>query len=161
VHPNELLVGRLFSALEPGDFRTAGDCYLDHAEYRDPAFQLKGKSDITAMWHMVCSRNVKVSFRDIHADERTGTAHWEALYIFSKTHRLVHNKIDARFTFHGGKILLHQDEWDRWTWTVQALGRLAAIAITALPFLLRWQATTELKRFKEKRPNAPAAGPGS
>jgi hypothetical protein len=146
---NEQLIERLFTSLDRGDFRSAGDCYCDDSEFRDIAFDLKGKVDIAAMWHLVCSKQTKLSFCDIKADDRSGTAYWEALYRFSKTNRLVHNEIDSTFTFRDGKILVHHDRSNRWDWARQALGILPAIPLTVFPFILKRQAAKELKKFKE------------
>jgi ketosteroid isomerase-like protein len=153
--PNEHLVERLFSSLARGDFRSAGDCYCGDAMFKDIAFDLKGRDDITAMWHLVCSKDTKVSFRDIRADDRNGTAHWDALYRFSKTGRLVHNRIHSTFTFQNGTILVHHDHSNRWIWARQALGPLAAIPLTSFPFILRWIAARELKAFRDRLPKAP------
>jgi ketosteroid isomerase-like protein len=156
--PNEQVVERLFMSLQRGDFQSAGDCYCDDSEFRDIAFNLKGKGDITSMWHLVCSKQTKVSFGDIKADDRSGSAHWVALYRFSKTDRQVHNEIASTFTFRDGKILVHHDQSNRWDWARQAFGILPAIPLTALPFILRWQAAKELNKFKENEAKSLPAG---
>jgi ketosteroid isomerase-like protein len=156
--PNEQVIERLFTSLERGDFQSAGECYCDDSEFRDIAFDLKGKGDITAMWHLVCSKQTTVSFRDINADDRSGSAHWVASYVFSKTGRAVRNEIDSTFFFRGGKILVHHDHCSRWGWARQAFDILPAIALTTFPFNLRWQAAKELKRFKESQAKPLPAG---
>ena len=61
--------------------------------------------------------------RDVQADERSGSAHWDAHYRFSATGRIVDNSIDARFTFTpDGLIATHRDSFPFWTWSRQALG---------------------------------------
>jgi ketosteroid isomerase-like protein len=152
---NEQLIERLFTSLDRGDFQSVADCYRDDAEFRDIAFDLKGKGNIAAMWHLVCSKQTKVSFCDIKDDDFSGTAHWEALYQFSRTNQLVHNEIDSTFTFRDGKILVHRDQCDRWLWARQALGVFRAIPVTVLPFLLRWAAAKELRAFKQSLAKAP------
>jgi hypothetical protein len=52
----------------------------------------------------------------------TGSAHWEARYLFSATGRKVHNIIDARFELRDGKIVRHADSFDLWRWSGMALG---------------------------------------
>ena len=143
----EQTVRALFSSLDKGDFRTAGDCYQPDARFHDIAFDLEGKDKIAAMWRLVCSRNVKVSYRDIRADQQSGTAHWESLYRFSRTNRLVHHKIDSTFLFRDGKISLHLDRSSRWAWAHQALGFPRGLLVTMLPFLLRNAARKELEEF--------------
>jgi hypothetical protein len=66
--------------------------------------------------------DLKATHRDIHADDTRGRAHWEAWYTFSSTGRKVHNVIDARFQFRDGKIVRHDDRFDFWRWSRQALG---------------------------------------
>ena len=105
------------------------------------------------MWHLVCSRGVQVTYRDIRADEQKGTAHWEAQYTFQKTGRPVHNLIDSIFRFRDGKILEHIDQSSRWHWAWQALGFPKCPLVTLFPFLLRKQASEQLKEFGDKHSN--------
>ena len=73
---------------------------------------------------MLCERgtDLQATFSDIQADDTKGQAHWEATYSFGKNGRLIHNVIDATFTFQDGKIIRHQDSFDLWKWTRMALG---------------------------------------
>lgn len=59
---------------------------------------------------------------EVKADDRTGSAHWDADYTFSQTGRSVSNSIDADFEFQDGKIIKHKDEFNMWAWSRQALG---------------------------------------
>ena len=56
------------------------------------------------------SKDLKVSYTNISADNNSGTCSWTADYTFSKTGRPVHNIINASFTFKDGKILSHKDD---------------------------------------------------
>ena len=67
------------------------------------------------------------SFENIQADDHKGQAHWEAKYIFPQTGRLVHNKIDAVFTFKDGKIIKHQDHFNLYKWIKMAFGPMGWI----------------------------------
>jgi hypothetical protein len=74
---------------------------------------------------------------------------WEAWYTFSRTGRKVHNIIDASFEFKDGKILVHQDTFDFWRWTRQALG-MPGILLGWTPFMrnkVRVTARNGLKKF--------------
>jgi hypothetical protein len=73
---------------------------------------------------MLCARSkdFALEFRDVRADDRQGSAHWDARYTFSKTGRSVLNRIDATFEFRDGKIVRHVDRFDFWKWSSQALG---------------------------------------
>lgn len=98
-------------------------CYAPDVHFTDEVFDLRG-SRAGAMWEMLCERaaDLKIEARDIQADDRTGTARWDAWYTFSATGRTVHNVIDARFEFADGKIIRHEDRFDFWRWARQALG---------------------------------------
>jgi hypothetical protein len=76
------------------------------------------------MWSMLCERgrDLRVEWRDIRADDATGSAHWEPRYTFSGTGRPVHNIIDSAFTFKAGRIASHVDTFDLWRWSRMALG---------------------------------------
>lgn len=105
-----------------------GACYSRDARFSDPVFTLEGP-DITAMWTMLCERgkDLRVAWRDVRADDGTGSAHWEAQYTFSGSGRPVHNVIDATFVFRDGKIAIHRDRFDFWRWTRMALGVKGAL----------------------------------
>ena len=49
------------------------------------------------MWHMIVSKKIEVSYRDLKVEGDTGTAHWECNYEFRKDAesdpRPVHNVI--------------------------------------------------------------------
>ncbi len=81
------------------------------------------------MWAMLCARgkDLAVEWRDVRADDRAGSAHWEARYTFSATGRPVHNVIDAEFTFRDGRIATHVDRFDFWRWSRMALGMKGAL----------------------------------
>ncbi len=96
-------------------------CYHDEVEFSDPGFGTLKGDQAKAMWQMLIERSggkLKVVFSNV----TDTTAHWEAFYEFSKTGRKVHNKIDARFEFKDGKIYRHQDHFNLWAWSRQALG---------------------------------------
>ncbi len=124
---------RFYGAFKQLDGEAMQACYAPNARFDDEAFSLSGREEIGAMWRMLCDA-VKTKGRDDWALEYStaeNTAHWEPRYRFSATGRLVHNIIDAEFTFDaGGLILTHRDRFDFWRWSRQALG--------APGFLLGW-----------------------
>ena len=99
-------------------------CYDPTVRFSDEVFPELDGTRAVGMWRMLCERgkDLKIEFRDIAADDSSGSAHWEAWYTFSATGRPVHNTIDARFEFRGGKIVRHRDTFDFWAWASQALG---------------------------------------
>jgi len=121
---NQTLIETFYKAFQKRDAEGMCACYHPEVEFSDPAFTgLKG-GEAKAMWRMLCARgkDLTLEFSDVHADDKTGRAHWEARYTFSGSGRLVHNIIDAAFTFKDGKIIKHQDTFDLWRWTRRALG---------------------------------------
>ena len=124
MHPNEELLQKFYTCFQQGDPDGMTACYHPDIVFSDPVFQtLKGER-ASGMWHMLLgrSKDIKVIFRDIQADQLNGSAHWEARYTYSATGHKVHNIIDARFRFQDGKILVHQDTFDIRKWASQALG---------------------------------------
>ena len=124
MHPNEDLIQRFYSALQQRDAAGMAACYQNDARFSDPVFPDLHGDRARGMWAMLCERgaDLVVEFRDVHADDRTGTAHWDARYTFSATGKPVHNSIDARFEFHDGLIARHTDTFDFKRWAGQALG---------------------------------------
>lgn len=146
---DEETVRNVYEAIKRGDAAAAAECYCDDAAYRDLAFDLKGKPEIAAMWRLVCSRGVKVEYRDIRTEGREVRGDWVFDYKFHGTNP-VHNEMASTFVFRDGKILVHHDQASRWTWAKQALGMPKGALVTVLPFLLRRQAKEELDAFREK-----------
>lgn len=99
-------------------------CYHDNATFSDPVFQNLDSRDVKAMWQMLLtsSKDLRVEFDFIKANDGHGSARWEAWYSFSRTGRNVHNIIEAKFEFRDGLIFRHTDHFNFWRWSRQALG---------------------------------------
>ena len=159
MHSNEQTIVRFYSAFAQLDAETMAKCYSKEATFEDPVFSLKGRAEVGGMWQMLCDatkskgrQDWRLEFSDVHADGTTGRAHWEAHYRFSVSKRLVHNVIDANFTFTpDGLIATHKDKFDFWRWSRQALG-LAGIVLGWMPFFrkqMRERARESLHRYLE------------
>ena len=102
MHPNEKLIEMFYTAFKNSDPKTMAECYHPDVEFSDPVFPyLKGKRAM-AMWALLGQRKADPNdrwFENIRADDKTGSAHWEAKYKFPANGRPVHNKIDAKFEF--------------------------------------------------------------
>ena len=130
MHQHAQTLHRFYTAFSELDAERMAECYADNVSFRDPVFTLQGRRETAGMWRMLCAAtrakgmdHWKLEFRDIEADAAQGQAHWEAHYKFSATGRLVHNIIDAQFRFDSnGLIVAHQDQFDFWRWSRQALG---------------------------------------
>lgn len=124
MHPNAALITRFYQAFQKRDAAGMAACYHTGIHFSDAAFPNLRGAEAGAMWRMLCERgkDLKLEFRDVKADDKTGSAHWDAWYTFSATGRKVHNSIDARFEFRDGLIIRHQDQFDFHRWAGQALG---------------------------------------
>ena len=124
MHPNEALLRRFYESFARLDGEAMAACYAPDVRFSDPVFPDLQGDRAGAMWKMLTGRakDLKVEASGFRADDRTGEAHWEAWYSFSATGRKVHNIIDARFEFRDGLIVRHDDTFDFWRWSRQALG---------------------------------------
>lgn len=154
MNPNEQLIYDFYSAFQARDGGKMVSFYHPNVDFSDAAFgELHGRQ-ATAMWRMLCARgaDLKIAFERIHADDKTGSAHWEAWYTFSATGRKVHNVIEATFAFKDGKIIEHRDRFNFWRWATQALGPLGLL-LGWTPYLqgkVRAQALSGLEAFMKK-----------
>lgn len=124
MHPNAALIETFYRAFQRRDAEAMAACYAPDVRFSDPAFGPLTGAEAGDMWRMLCSRakDLDVRFSDVAADDTRGSAHWDADYLFSQTGRTVHNRIDATFEFRNGLIAVHNDVFDLWRWSRQALG---------------------------------------
>jgi hypothetical protein len=103
--------------------------YAPDVTFSDPVFPALRGDEARGMWRMLCARgkDLRLEFSAVEADDRTGSAHWEAWYTFTGTGRQVHNIIDASFTFSNGLITSHVDRFDLYRWSRQALGPIGML----------------------------------
>jgi ketosteroid isomerase-like protein len=132
------LIERFYHAFQQRDGAAMAACYHADAKFRDPVFELEGQH-IGTMWKMLCSRgaDLRVEFAIVDADSGNGAADWQAWYTFKSSGRPVHNIIHARFRFADGLIIDHNDEFNFWRWSRQALGPAG--------WLLGWSSTLRTK----------------
>ena len=132
MNANEQLIEIFYLSFQKLDAEGMIDCYHPEVEFSDPVFGKLNAAEVAGMWRMLCAtaKNFELTFSGVEANEQTsnqtskpsGKAHWEARYDFSATGRRVHNKIEAAFEFKDGKIIKHDDAFDFWKWSAQALG---------------------------------------
>jgi ketosteroid isomerase-like protein len=126
---NAALIERFYSAFARRDVETMLACYRSDIAFRDPVFGELAGPEVRAMWRMLNARaaDLAIEFGRVAADEREGSAHWEARYTYSATGRPVRNRIDAAFQFGDGLIARHVDRFNLWRWTAMALGVKGAL----------------------------------
>ncbi len=124
MHANAHLLQTFYQAFQNKDYATMQACYADTASFTDPVFQDLNAAEVRAMWEMLIRRgkDLELTFSNIQADDRQGSAEWEARYTFSATGRLVVNRIRSEFAFENGKIVKQTDRFSFYNWARQALG---------------------------------------
>ena len=152
MHPNGLLLQRLFTALDGHDHQTMADCYAPAASFRDIAFDLEGKPKIHAMWQMICeSSDLRATFEVVHVDEAEGRVALVDHYTFSDTKFKVRNVIDSRFRFENGLIAEHRDYCDAKAWAGMAFhGGVRGFLAGHFRFVRSRAAEAKLAAFMER-----------
>jgi ketosteroid isomerase-like protein len=120
------LISAFFDALGRADLAAMRSCYHPEVSFGDPIFpEIEGRDRVMRMWRLQLGvrDGLQSDYRDVTADDHTGTAHWTARYTFSSTGREVVNEIDALFRFEDDLIVRHHDEFDFRRWSRMALGR--------------------------------------
>ncbi|MUU77357.1 nuclear transport factor 2 family protein [Winogradskyella endarachnes] len=155
------LIETFYTALSNSDGETMINCYHDDVVFEDPAFGVLKGERAKYMWLMLCAsqngKDFKAEYSNIITNEKTGSAHWEAFYTFSKTGNKVHNKIDATFEFKDGLIIKHTDVFNLRDWAKQAMG-FKGFLFGGMSFFknkLQLQTNSLLDKFitKKKQPN--------
>lgn len=152
---NSALITRFYESFAKADAEGMVSCYHDDIVFKDAAFGELKSGDAKDMWRMLIENskgNLKITFYDVSADEKTGSANWIAEYVFSQTGRKVVNHIAAKFEFKNGKIVRHSDSFNLWKWARQALGLKGVILGWSSFFKAKIQKKTNLllKNYQKK-----------
>lgn len=149
MNSNEQLIQKFYTSFQNKDYKGMQECYADNATFSDSVFVNLNSKQVKAMWQMLITngKDLKLEFKNIEADEKTGKAHWDAYYTFTKTGKKVVNKIDARFTFENGKIVQHIDTFSFYNWARQALG-FTGLLLGWTPFLKNKIRTLAMKNLQ-------------
>ena len=154
MNANEKLIEKFYTAFKNKDYKSMQACYADNSKFNDAIFKDLNADQTKAMWQMLLtkSKDIRVVFSEITADEHSGKAHWDAYYTFSATGKKVVNKIDASFEFENGKIVKHTDSFNFYAWAKQALG-LSGLLLGWTSFMknkIQITAQKNLKKFMNK-----------
>jgi hypothetical protein len=155
VQQNRDLIDKFYTAFAQKDAVRMNSFYAPNAVFEDPAFgRLNGK-EVVAMWLMLIERGGKslsISHTIGEVTNGKAKANWIAIYPFSKTLRMVHNKISAEFIIEEGKIVYHKDSFSLWKWSSMALG-LPGMLLGWSPFMknkIRQQALAQLRKYMSR-----------
>ncbi len=138
MNKNEALIHAFYSAFANKDYKTMQDSYAPQATFSDPVFKRLNANEVKVMWEMFCKKGrfISLEFKNIRADESSGSAEWIATYIVSATGRQVRNHIYASFIFEQNLISKHTDKFDRYVWAKQAFGWKGAL-LGWTPFFMK------------------------
>lgn len=154
MNPNEALIQHFYTSFQHKDVSAMQNCYADEAVFQDPAFGKLNAKKVRKMWEMLLgsSKDLRIEFSAIKADETIGSAEWIAYYTYSATGGKVVNRVKASFVFKNGKIILHQDEFNFYSWAKQALGWKGKLLGWTDFFKkkVRTQANNKLQAYLEK-----------
>jgi len=153
VHPNAALIRDFYTRFGRRDGEGMVALYADDVVFSDPVFpELRGEQ-ARNMWRMLCARgkDLRIDLGAFDADDRRGTARWDAHYLFSATGRRVWNQVSASFEFRDGLIVRHTDVFSFWRWSRQALGP-AGLLLGWTGFLQRKVQANAAKGLAEFKP---------
>lgn len=152
VSENVKCITQFYSCFNRQDWKGMLRCYHEDIVFYDPVFENLEGPQVRAMWEMLLTnaKGMEMSFSEAKSDDDDyGSCNWIATYTFSQTGRPVVNKGKALFAFREGKISEHQDRFDLWKWSRQALGT-PGILLGWSPFLqhkIREKARKSLEKF--------------
>lgn len=154
MHPNAALIERFYTCFQQLDGDGMAACYHEDIHFSDPVFPDLNGAAAGGMWKMLCAQatGFALQFSDIHADDKSGSARWEARYDFSATGRRVRNRVTSTFQFKDGLIIRQQDRFRFWKWSTMALG-VTGVLLGWSPLLrnkVRTKAQKGLNRFVAK-----------
>jgi ketosteroid isomerase-like protein len=155
MHPNETLLKKFYQALRDKNLEDMLCCYHPNATFTDPVFGALHGEALKGMWMMVLEKSpdLTIQFNNIQAGDKEGKAEWTSTYRFSKTNRIIENKIHSRFRFQEGLIHSHKDFFSLWKWAGMALGVSGYIlGFTAIiQNQIRLDAQNSLKIYLKRR----------
>lgn len=147
----EQLITTFYEQFQQGNWKGMLDCYHEEIFFYDPVFESLEGAKVGAMWEMLLSNagNIRLNFGKVEGTEGYGSCEWVATYTFTPTGRKVINKVRAHFFITDGKIAEHNDEFNLWRWSAQALGIRGLLFgwTSALHNRLRRKARRNLDQF--------------
>jgi ketosteroid isomerase-like protein len=152
MHQQASLLNKLYTSLDQKNHVGMIDCYHPDAEFKDIAFDLRGKKQIHAMWHMISQTDLRASFKILRVDDQIGSVELVDDYTFGDTGRRVHNVIRSDVRFRDGLIIQHHDTCDALKWGLQALGPARGVMAWLVPAIRRARAKKKIDAFIESHP---------
>lgn len=147
---NKEIIESFYKAFQALDSKTMNSLLDENIVFEDPAFGKQKGERAKYMWQFLCenANDFKMSFSNIEADKKNGTAHWEAKYVFKTTGNKVHNIIESKFEFKNGLISKHKDNFDLKKWVKQAMG--SAVGFIGGSFLMKKAVRSQSNKLLDK-----------
>ena len=124
-HPNKDILDQFYSAFSMKDPERMLANYDEEVFFYDPVFGNLYGEQVRSMWRMLMKRggdDLEISHRVLSVNDEGGQVEWTARYRFGPNKRPVMNRIIATLWIANGKIYQHEDHFDFWKWSRQALG---------------------------------------
>ena len=121
----EQVIENFYSSFQKLNAAGMNACYTRDISFFDPMFDLLQGDEVRAMWEMLCAnaKDFTLSFSNItDLGDDYYTCDWIANYSFSKTGKMVTNKVKAHMKIENGIITEHSDAFSLHAWSKQALG---------------------------------------
>lgn len=158
MHPNKIILTEFYQSFAALNANGMIKYYHHEVSFSDPVFPALNHTMVSGMWQMLCSKaddfkdEFKLEIISIDANNLAGIVEWEATYRFSKTGRMIKNRVSSHFKFNGRLIELQIDHFNLWRWSRMALG-LPGILFGwgPLKLMIRKQAKAELSSFLSKK----------
>lgn len=121
---NKVLITKFYRSFQLKDYKAMQDSYAEDAVFKDEVFNNLDASQVRAMWEMLIKKgkDLELEFKNIKANNTSGSAEWTATYTFSSTKRKVVNHVKSVFILEKGKIVQQTDHFNFYSWAKQALG---------------------------------------
>lgn len=121
---NQQLITKFYTCFQNKNYKGMQDCYADNATFSDEVFVGLDAAQVKAMWEMLCvkGKDLTLDYNNVQTTGTQGTAEWIANYTFSASQKKVVNHIKAEFVIENGKIVKHNDTFNFYKWSRQALG---------------------------------------
>ena len=144
-------INAFYSAFQAQDGEKMASFYNDKATFSDPIFGNLNSNEVKNMWRMLCKngKELSVKFSILSHHDDTVHAKWEARYLFSATNNMVTNHVESHIKLLDDKIIEHNDQFNFWKWSSQALG-VPGKLLGWTPFMLnkvQVQARENLRNF--------------
>ena len=124
-HPNLDILDGFYTSFAQKDVDRMLSFYAKEVIFYDPVFGDLFGDEVRKMWRVLIKgggEDLEISHKVLSVNDEGGQVEWTARYKFGTKKRYVTNRIIATIWIANGKIYQHEDHFDFWKWSRQALG---------------------------------------